>query len=66
LPVVLITVVGRRLTADFPPRAIRKALATIAEHGADGVACLIQGRLLADSAIADAGLSVQPKTRPAA
>jgi hypothetical protein len=46
----LITVEGRRLTADFAPRAVRKVLGAIAEHGTDGVVCMVQGRLLATAA----------------
>jgi hypothetical protein len=61
----LIAVEGRRLTADFPPRAVRKVLATIAEHGVDGIACMVQGRLLGDNSIGDAGLSAQPKAKTA-
>jgi hypothetical protein len=61
---VTVSVEGRRLTADFPPRAVRRALATITEHGSDGVTCLIQGKLLADNSIGDAGLLAQPKARP--
>lgn len=57
-----IVVEGRNLSAEFAPRAVRKLLATVAEHGAGGVSCLIQGRLLRDNSIGDAGLSAQPKT----
>jgi hypothetical protein len=58
-----ITVACRRLTAEFAPRAVRKALAAVAEHGPEAVVCMVQGRLLADSSIGEAGLMVQPKKR---
>jgi len=58
---IAVDVEGRRLTAEFAPKAVRKVLSVLAEHGADGVAVLIQGRLMADNSIADAGLVAQPK-----
>jgi hypothetical protein len=58
---IQIEVEGRKLCADFAPKAVRKTLAAIREHGAEGVAVLIQGRLMADNTVADAGLVAQPK-----
>jgi hypothetical protein len=61
------TAEGRRLTADFAPKAIRRACATIAEHGPDGVGVIVQGKLLRDDTIAEAGLVAQVKQpKPAA
>jgi hypothetical protein len=50
-------------------KSVRKALKTIAEHGADNVVVLLQGNLIPGdvpgSFVLDCpGLSVQPKTRP--
>jgi hypothetical protein len=50
------TVEGRRLSADFVPRSIRKMTR---EHGTDGVAVIVQGKLLRDDTIAEAGLVAQ-------
>ena len=57
---------GRTVNADIAAKALRKAKATIAEAGVDGVVCIIQGKLLADGAIEGAGLVAQPKTPKAA
>jgi hypothetical protein len=51
----------RTVSADLNAKGVRKALATIREHGAEGVACIVQGKLLAGDQIAEAGLVVQPK-----
>ena len=36
---------GRKLKTDFAPRAVRRLLTTIEEHGPENVAVLIQGKL---------------------
>jgi hypothetical protein len=64
--VISISVAGRTVTADIASKSIRKAATTIAEHGADGVACVLQGKLQADDTLAEAGLAVQLKAPPAA
>ena len=61
-----ISVAGRTVTADVAAKAVRKARAAITQHGRDGVAVLIQGKLNADNAIEEAGLVAQPKTPAAA
>jgi hypothetical protein len=38
---------------------VRKVAATIAEHGVDGVAVIMQGKLAAGDVIIEAGLSAQ-------
>jgi hypothetical protein len=53
---------GRKLRFDVAPRAIRKCLATISEHRAENVVVLVQGKLLGDNTVADAGLVAQVKT----
>ena len=58
---VVIAVDGRQLRFDLAPKAIRKCLATIAEHGADHVAVLVQGKLLPGDVVGEAGLVAQPK-----
>jgi len=55
-----IDVDGRCVTADIASKSLRKAQATIAEHGADNVACIVQGKLKVNT-VAEAGLVVQPK-----
>jgi hypothetical protein len=51
------------VTADLNAKSVRKAVATISEHGPDGVAVIIQGKLVG-AAITEAGIVVQPKVRP--
>jgi hypothetical protein len=52
---------GRAVTADVAAKAIKKAKATIAEHGADQVALLIQGKLV--SATTSSMLGWWPRSR---
>ena len=59
--VLAVEVAGRTLAADIAAKALRKAKATIAEHGADQVALILQGKL-DGNAIMEAGLVAQPKT----
>lgn len=64
---VTVAVEARHLKAEFAPRAVRKVLEAIAEHGPDNVAVLIQGKLLRGNVIGEAGLMAQPKMpKPAA
>jgi hypothetical protein len=51
---------ARTLTADLSAKSVRRAIATVREHGADAVATIVQGRLTGDT-ITEAGLSAQPK-----
>ena len=48
------------VNADIAAKSVRRAIAAVREHGADGVAAIVQGRLIG-SAITEAGLAVQPK-----
>jgi hypothetical protein len=52
---------GRTLVADIAAKAVRKAQAVIAEHGADGVAALLQGKLGQGDVLLEAGLVAQVK-----
>jgi hypothetical protein len=62
-----ILVDGRTVTADIAAKSVRKAQAAIAEHGAAGVAVLLQGKLSNSDVLAEAGLVAQPKApKPAA
>jgi hypothetical protein len=63
---ITISVGGRTVTADLASKSIRKAITAIGEHGVDGVACVLQGKLRADNTIDEAGLVVQPRTPPVA
>jgi hypothetical protein len=60
---IVVTVAGRTLKADFPPRAVRRALATIREHGADDTVVLVQGKLGQGDSIEEAGLVAQAKVK---
>jgi hypothetical protein len=60
--VIAIRLPDRRVSADLNAKSVRKAVATITEHGPDGVAVIIQGKLVGD-AITEAGIVAQPKAR---
>jgi len=55
-------VAEHKLVVDVAAKSIRRAIGVIREHGADGVTCIIQGRLVGER-IDDAGLSAQPKAQ---
>jgi hypothetical protein len=60
---------GRTVVADIAAKAVRKAQAAIAEHGTDGVATLLQGKLGRGDVLLEAGLVAQvkvPKPAPVA
>jgi hypothetical protein len=58
---IIIGVAGRTLKAELNAKSARKCCATIAEHGPDGVAVLLQGKLAGD-VIEDAGIAATPRT----
>jgi hypothetical protein len=60
---------GWRLRAEFSAKSVRRCLTTLQQNGPEGVAVLVQGKLLRDGTIAEAGLVAQlkaPKPEPAA
>jgi hypothetical protein len=61
--IVHITAAGRTIVADLNAKSVRKATATIRDAGPDNVACILQGKLAADNTLAEAGLTVQAKTK---
>ena len=63
--VIDIRLPDRRVSVDLNAKSVRKAVAAIGEHGPDGVAVIIQGKLVGD-AIAEAGIVAQPKVKPQA
>ena len=50
------------MTASVNAKSVRKAAATVAEHGPDMVAVILQGTLMLDNTLAEAGLVAQVKT----
>jgi ribosomal protein S3 len=62
--VLTIQTPDRRVTADAAAKSVRRALATIAEHGADGVSVVVQGKLTGDT-IVEAGIMARPQTAAA-
>lgn len=52
---------GRMIVAEIATKSLRKAIAVIAEHGADGVAAFVQGKLAPGNIVEEAGLIAQPK-----
>jgi hypothetical protein len=57
----VIEVDGWRLRTDFTAKSVRRALATLHHHGVENVAVIIQGKLMRDGTISEAGLVAQPK-----
>jgi hypothetical protein len=51
----------RTITAEIAAKSLRKAQTAIREAGADNIALVLQGQLIAGDVIAEAGLSAQPK-----
>jgi hypothetical protein len=60
---VVVQVDGRSLTASINAKSVRKTVSAIRDQGPDGVAVIIQGRLMDDNSIAECGLVAQPKIR---
>jgi hypothetical protein len=52
---------GLAARARLNPKSYRKALDAIREHGPDGVAVILQGRMVTPGEIVDAGISAMPK-----
>jgi hypothetical protein len=64
---VQIQVGARTVTAALTGKSVRKAVASVREHGVDNVVATSQGKLEADDVLAEAGLSVMVKApKPAA
>ena len=61
---VRIGVGGRIVTAELNAKSVRRAKANIQEAGPDNVSCILQGRLDANNALVEAGITVQLKTKP--
>jgi hypothetical protein len=51
----------RVLSVDVATKSLRKAQAAIAEHGADNIVVVLQGALIANDTVAEAGISAQVK-----
>ncbi len=49
------------VSADIAAKSLRRAQNAIVEHGSDGVAVIIQGKLTSGGKISEAGLVAQPK-----
>jgi hypothetical protein len=52
---------GIKARARLNPKSYRKALDAIREHGPEGVAVILQGRMVTPGEIVDAGISAMPK-----
>jgi hypothetical protein len=61
--VLKIKLPDRVLSADIASKSLRRAQTTIRDLGNENVACLLQGNLVANDVISDAGLSVQPRVK---
>jgi hypothetical protein len=51
---------GLLVRARLNPKSYRKALNAIREHGPEGVAIILQGRMVTPGEIIDAGISDMP------
>jgi len=56
-----LTLRDRPLTAEIAAKSLRKAQTAIRETGADNIALVLQGHLVAGDRVAEAGLAAQPK-----
>jgi hypothetical protein len=56
-----VRVPDRLVLADIATKSVRKAKAVITEHGVQGIALILQGKLVAGDQIAEAGLVAQVK-----
>ena len=54
----------RTITAEIAAKSLRKAQTAIRETGADNIALVLQGHLVAGDRVAEAGLAAQPKAHP--
>ena len=64
--VLTVELAGRTIQANIATRSLRRAVAAIRDHGADGLALTLQGDDLTGSgALEEAHLAVQPKAKPA-
>ena len=55
-----IDVSGRAITGEFNAKSLRRVITAIAEHGAENVVVVAQGRLAGD-VLEEAGIVAQPK-----
>jgi hypothetical protein len=58
--VLVVRLPGHTVTVAVAAKSLRRTVAAIAEHGVDGVVCVVQGRL-DGSAIVEAGIAAMPK-----
>jgi hypothetical protein len=56
----------RTITAEIAARSLYKAQTAIRETGADNIALMLQGHLIAGDRVAEAALAAQPKAQPKA
>ena len=52
----------RTIATEIAAKSLRKAQTAIREIGADNIALVLQGHLVAGDRVAEAGLSAQPKS----
>ena len=53
----------RSRRGSLTPKSLRKVAATIAEHGAESVAVVMQGKLGTGDVVLEAGITAQVKNR---
>jgi hypothetical protein len=56
----------RTITAEIASKSLHKAQMAIRDVGADNIAPVLQGHLVAGDRVAEAGLAAQPKAQPKA
>lgn len=61
-PLLIVDVDGRKVRVQLSAKGLRKALTVIAEHGADSVVVMVQGKLAEGDVLAGAGIVAQVKT----
>jgi hypothetical protein len=58
---ILVNIENRKVTGELNPKSLRKAIATVREHGAERVAVVLQGALGPGDVLQEAGISAQVK-----
>lgn len=61
---LVVTVSDRMLHADVATKSVRKAVKTLLEHREQNITLMIQGSLVADNRVEEAGITAQVKVQP--
>jgi hypothetical protein len=60
----VIAVAGRHIKGRLNAKTLRRAVGVVTASAGEGVAVIIQGRLMPGEQLEDAGIAAQPRARP--